>query len=106
MFRARKCLFSLTVLVFVSVSLVGCPQYEDTQVELTVSPTQLDFGSGVLTRQISVTKNATAREMNPLSVMSLDPWILPQSCTNGNTGCVSDGPLDPITISIRVDRSR
>ena len=107
MFRARKCLFNLIVSIAVSGSLIGCPpQYEDTQVELTVSPTQLDFGSGVVMSQISVTKNATAREMSPLSVTSLDPWIQPQSCTNGNTGCVSDGPLDPITILIRVDRSR
>lgn len=107
MFRARKCLFSLVLLIAVSGSLIGCPpQYEDSPVELTVSPTQLDFGSDVVTRQISVTKNSTAREMSPLSVTSLDPWIQPQSCTNGNSGCVSDGPLDPLTVSLRVDRSR
>ena len=107
MFCARKCLFKLVLFVAVSGSLIGCPpQYQNAQVELSVSPVQLDFGANTVTRQISITKNATAREMSPLSVTSLDPWILPQSCTNGGSTCVSDGPLDPLKISIRVDRSR
>jgi len=107
MFCARKSFFSFVLAVAAFGGLTGCPlHYSDAPVELLVSPTALNFGSNTVTRTIEVTKNSTAREMSPLSVTSLDPWILPQSCTNGDTGCVSRGPIDPITIRIKVDRSR
>lgn len=99
MYRLRTALY-LPLLVVLSGVLVGCPQ-PDEQIALMVSPSVLDFGLTGSSQTFKVRKVNTAREMPPFEVSPGAPWI-GVSPESGQ----SSGPLDPVTVTVTVDRSK
>lgn len=94
-------------MVVIAMWLAGCPITPPvTDVGLVVSPGSLDFGSVTNTLSLQVTKTASSEPMGPLTVVSSVTWLEPRGCVTTADGCVSDGPLDPIVVRVRVDRTQ
>lgn len=103
------CYVSGAILLLMTASvLTGCPLFPigGGEAALVPSTTVLNFGSsaGVLT--FTVTKTMTSQPMGPLTVTANQPWAAPLGCVSTADGCVSAGPQDAITVSVRVDRAK
>jgi PKD repeat protein len=79
---------------------VGCPA-PDTTPSLIVSPGSLDFGTAGTTATFQVSKSFSARPMPAFTIRTSAEWVT----VTPSTG-LSDGPEDPVTITVTVDRGK
>ncbi len=91
--------------------LVGCPA-PDFSLALLVAPTSLDFGTEKDILTFSVAKVFSSQPLAPIRVTTTQPWIV-LSNVDPQTGAmlppedgVSNGPDDPITVVVQVDRTK
>ncbi len=79
---------------------VGCPG-PDTTPSLIVSPGSLDFGTSETTATFQVSKSFSARPMPAFTIRTSAEWVTVTPLTG-----LSEGPEDPVTITVTVDRGK
>ncbi|MFA6239501.1 MAG: PhoPQ-activated protein PqaA family protein [Candidatus Hydrogenedentales bacterium] len=100
--RIRKYLLSVVLIATLSLLSLGCPTSPpDFLVTFLLSTTSLDFGTDINSLQFKVSKNYTSKPMPTFTVTPQQNWIL----VNPSTGN-SNGPSDPATITVSLDRSK
>jgi len=93
-------------LVAAMVILAGCPlSPSEGDAALQTSVSTLDFGQVLTELTFRVTKSASADPIGPVTVMASELWIQPRNCLVSADGCVTNGPLDPVTVRVWVDRT-
>lgn len=103
--RTALCGMRVALTILLGAAVAGCP-FPDDDVSLNVSVEKLDFGRNADELTFTVSKSASSDPMGPIVVTASESWLLPQACTDAEEGCTSTGPLDPMTITVRVDRSK
>ncbi|MEX2016182.1 MAG: PKD domain-containing protein, partial [Candidatus Hydrogenedentales bacterium] len=91
------------LLAFVAVAATGCP---DRRIVFIATPSQLDFGEKIEVLAFNVAIAATQLTLPAFRVVSEVPWVTVLTCDELSDGCTTTGPNDPMTITLRVDRSR
>ncbi len=104
--KPRGGALSLTMLLaMLCVALTGCPWFNNVDIELRVSPTQLDFGTQTTPLSLTVGINATSRHMAPLVVTPVQPWIVIGACQDTSAGCVLENESGKLTIPVTLKPS-
>ena len=102
MSRTVACIGKLILGLSLVVAVTGCP---DKRVAIVADSDVLDFGGDQSELELRITKSATSRVMPPVVVRSDFPGVAILDCDDPGDGCISNGPIDPIVVRIKVDRS-
>jgi PKD repeat protein len=82
---------------------IGCPNATtppNYTPAIVVSPKTLDFGTDATTMTFTASKTWTSQPMSAFTVVASKSWMQVSPATGS-----SDGPTDPVTITVVVDRS-
>jgi PKD repeat protein len=100
---ARTILTRVALLGAVCAAGIGCPNATtppDYTPAIVVSPKTLDFGTDATTMTFTASKTWTSQPMSAFTVVASKSWMQVSPATGS-----SDGPTDPVTITVVVDRS-
>ena len=90
------------VLLASVIMLTACSP--DVGVQLFVSPDSLDFGKTDTVKEFHVVKNYSGNSMDPIVATVDQPWMTVENCASVADNCMSSGPLDKVSIPVRIDR--
>ncbi len=76
----------------------------DVGLALIPSPTSLDFGTTKTSMTLSVSRNASSTQANPLVVSSSADWVIPGACLDTAAGCMVNSTLLPVCIPVTIRR--
>lgn len=99
----RRFVFAVIPLLALVPALTGCP---NVRAVIRVSTTSLNFGEDREFIRIRIWKMESARDLAPIVIAASDAWIQVDTCDSPDDGCISRGPLDPVIVTVRADRSR
>lgn len=100
--QMRKYIVSVVMAAILGLLSSGCPSSPpDFLVTFLVTTNSLEFGTDLNSLQFKVSKNYTSKPMPTFTIQPQQNWILVNP-SSGN----SNGPSDPVTVTVTLDRSK